>query len=324
VLSRIAESLYWMSRYLERADNTARMLQINLLYFIEAEDALSEEAQWKPLLSITGGEEPYAECYGVPDITAHKVIRFMTQERTNPNCIRSVLRMARENARVVRDRISKEMWGAMNELWLAVDAHLQTPLPSERAAAFYALVRDEVARFHGVTLNTMMRGREFSFYTLGTFVERVDMTARLMDVKYHLLFPNVSMVGSPLDYYHWAALLKSLSGFEAYRRKYHLGPRPLDIAQFIIFDPDFPRSLRFAVDGMANALKKINDDGLAQLSCDALGHLMEHLDKNTPETVFAQGRHEFLEELLERVSVLNAALAADYFEARLEETLCVI
>jgi uncharacterized alpha-E superfamily protein len=313
-----------MSRHLERADNTARLLQINLLYLIEAEDALSEEAQWHPLLSITGGEELYAECYGLPDITAHKVIQFMTHERTNPNCIRSSLRMARENARVVRDRISKEMWEAMNELWLAVDARLHAPLLPERAAAFYSLVRHEVARFHGVTLNTMMRGQEFSFYTLGTFLERADMTARLLDVKYHLLLPSLSMVGSPLDYYQWAALLKSLSGFEAYRRKYHTGPQPLDIAEFTIFDPDFPRSLRFAVDGLANALKKIDDDGLPSLSCDTLGRVVEHLDKNTPETVFAQGRHEFLEEFLERVSLFHAALTADYFEVRLEERLCVI
>jgi uncharacterized alpha-E superfamily protein len=298
------------------------MLQINLLYLIEAEDALSEEAQWRPLLGITGGEEGYAERYGGAEITPHKVIQFLTQEHANPNCIRSSLRTARENARVVRDRISKEMWEAMNELWLAVDTRLQTPLIPERAGAFYAFVRSEVARFHGVTLNTMMRGQEFSFYTLGTFVERADMTARLMDVKYHLLLPDASMVGSPLDYYQWAALLKSLSGFEAYRRKYHTGPRPLDIARFIIFDPDFPRSLRFTVDGMAHALKSIDEECEGRLSCDALASLAEHLDRNTPETVFAQGRHTFLQDFLEGVSTLSSALAADYFEAH--ETLCVI
>ena len=157
MLSRIADTLYWMSRYLERADNTARMLQINLQYLIEAEDALPAEAQWRPLLNITGGEEPYAECYESEEITAHKVIQFMTQGRTNANSIRSSLRTARENARVVRDRISKEMWEAMNELWLNVDARLKTPVIPERAAAFYSSVRSEVARFHGVTLNTMMR-----------------------------------------------------------------------------------------------------------------------------------------------------------------------
>jgi uncharacterized alpha-E superfamily protein len=316
--------LYWMSRYLERADNTARMLQINLQYLIEAEDALPEEAQWRPLLNITGGEEPYAERYESEEITAHKVIQFMTQGRTNANSIRSSLRTARENARVVRDRISKEMWEAMNELWLNVDARLKTPVIPERAAAFYSSVRSEVARFHGVTLNTMMRGQEFSFYTLGTFLERADMTARIMDVKYHLLLPDISMVGSPLDYYQWAALLKSLSGFEAYRRKFHTGPRPLDIAQFIIFDAEFPRSLRFGVDGMASAFAKIEDACEATQSCGALARLTEHLDQNTPETVFSQGRHQFLQEFLERVSDLNDALAEDFFEAHGETVLCVI
>jgi uncharacterized alpha-E superfamily protein len=324
MLSRIADCTYWMSRYLERADSTARMLQINLQYLVEAEDALSEEAQWRPLLSITGAEDPYLECYGGADITAHKVIQFMTQARSNANSIRSCLRLARENARVVRDRVSREMWEAMNELWLNADARLKSPMLPERASPFYNFVRNEVGRFHGITLNTMMRGQEFSFYTLGTFLERADMTARIMDVKYHLLLPDISMVGSPLDYYQWAALLKSLSGFEAYRRKYHTGPRPLDIAQFIIFDPDFPRSLRFAADRMARALQKIDDECQGTLSCETLAHLTEHLDQNTPETVFTQGRHKFLQEFLDRVSALGSALAADYFEAHAEENLCVI
>jgi uncharacterized alpha-E superfamily protein len=146
------------------------------------------------------------------------------------------------------DRISKEMWQGMNELWLTVDTRLKSPLPPERAAAFYAAVRNEVARFHGLTSSTMMRGEAYGFYLLGTCLERADMTARILDVKYHILLPDAAMQGSPLDYYQWAALLKSLSGFEAYRRKYHTRMRPIDVAQHAIFEGDFPRSLQFAVD----------------------------------------------------------------------------
>ncbi len=324
MLSRIAESLHWMSRYLERADNTARMLQINLLYLVEAEDSLPAEAQWRPLLNITGSEETYAELYPDGEVTANRVIQFLTQERANPGSIRNSLRSARENARVLRDRISKEMWEAMNELWLAASERLKTPLIPERAAPFYALVRDEVGRFHGVTLSSMMRGEAFSFYTLGTFLERTDMTARIMDVKYHLLLPELSMVGSPLDYYQWVALLKSLSGFEAFRRRYQSGLRPLDIAGFIIFDADFPRSLRFCVDRLSGAVQKIEQPGPESVSQGALQGLADILTRNTPQTVFAQGLHEFLEAFLERVLAVHSALAAEYFEAHVEETLCAI
>ena len=282
MLSRIADSLYWMSRYLERAGNTARLIDINLLYLLEAEDALSPAAQWRPLLSISGSEDIYAHCYPGADITAHKMIQFMTQERSNPNAIRTSLRLARENARVVRDRISKEMWEAMNELWLHTDRQLQAPLLPERAAALYAEVRNGVARFHGVTSNTMMRGEGWGFYVLGIFLERADMTARILDVKYHLLLPDLSMVGSPLDYYQWAALLRSLSGFEAFRRKYHAGLRPIDVAEFVIFERDFPRSLRFCVSRMQAAFEDIGAPTPDSPSARTMNQLVERLEHTTP------------------------------------------
>jgi uncharacterized alpha-E superfamily protein len=322
VLSRIADSLYWMSRYLERAGNTARLIEINLLYLLEAEDALSPAAQWRPLLSINGSEEPFAQCYPGAEITAHKMIQFMTQERSNPNAIRTSLRLARENARVVRDRISKEMWEAMNELWLQMDRQLQSSLLPERAAGIYAEVRNGVARFHGLTSNTMMRGEGWGFYLLGTFLERADMTARILDVKYHLLLPDLTMVGSPLDYYQWAALLRSLSGFEAFRRKYHAGLRPIDVGEFVIFERDFPRSLHFSVDRMHNALEKIGAPAPDSKSTAAMRSLVDRLENTTPEHVFKQGLHEFLQEFLDQISDLHAALALDYFEAQVTEQPC--
>jgi uncharacterized alpha-E superfamily protein len=322
VLSRIADSLYWMSRYLERAGDTARLIEINLLYLLEAEDALSPAAQWGPLLSINGSEDAYATCYPGAEITAHKMIQFMTQERSNPNAIRTSLRLARENARVVRDRISKEMWEAMNELWLQMDRQLQSPLLPERAARVYAEVRNGVARFHGLTSNTMMRGEGWDFYLLGTFLERADMTARILDVKYHLLLPDLSMVGSPLDYYQWAALLRSLSGFEAFRRKYHAGLRPIDVGEFVIFERDFPRSLRFCVDRLHNALEDIGAPAPDSPSTASMRVLVERLGKLTAERVFQQGLHEFLQDFLDQISDLHAALAADYFDLQPTEQPC--
>ena len=322
MLSRIADSLYWMSRYLERAGNTARLIEINLLHLLEAEDALPEAAQWKPLLSITSSEEVFAQCYQGAPITAPRIIEFLTVERSNPNAIRTSLRMARENARVVRDRISKEMWEALNELWFELEHVLAGGLRPERAAPLYAEVRNGVARFHGLTSNTMMRGRGWGFYLVGTFLERADMTARILDVKYHLLLPDLSLVGSPLDYYQWAALLKSLSGFEAFRRRYHEGLRPIDVGEFVIFEPDFPRSLRFAVDRMQNALQKVGDHDAQSATVAVMQQLMTRLEQSSAEQVFEQGLHEFLEEFLQQIAALNDTLQADYFQAQFTDRPC--
>lgn len=324
MLSRIAESLYWMSRYLERADNTARLMEINLLYLVEAEEHLPEAVQWRPLVSISGSEAAFNQYYDGTTTTASHVIQFMTKGPANPNAIHPSLRLARENARVVRDRISKEMWQGMNELWLMVDTRLKSPLLPERAAAFYATVRNEVARFHGLTANTMMRGEAYGFYLLGTFLERTDMTARIMDVKYHILLPDAAMVGSPLDYYQWAALLKSLSGFEAYRRKYHTGMRPLDVAQHVIFEPDFPRSLQFAVSRIRGALEMIGAPAANSRSHNAVGRLLALLQHHSAESVMRAGLHEFLQGFLQCVDELNAALQADYFAAHFEAEPCAI
>ncbi len=324
MLSRMASSLYWMSRYLERAGNTARLLEINLLYLLEAEDALPEAAQWLPLLSISGSEEIFNKCYDGAAVNAQRTVRFMTGAPDNPNSIRTSLRLARENARVVRDRISSEMWEAINQLWLRVDRQLASTPPPERSPGLYAEVRDGVARFHGNTVSTMMRGEAFSLYLLGSFVERADMTARILDVKYHLLLPDASMVGSPLDYYQWAALLKTLSGFEAYRRRYQGGMRPVDVAEFVVLEPDYPRSLRFATDRMAQALERTGATNPGSASARALGALRDHLDNVSAEEVVRSGFHEFLQEFLARVAALDAALSNDYFEVYLGEDRCAL
>ena len=220
LLSRIADSLYWMSRYLERVDSTARLVEINLIHLLEADRAVSEAAEWKPLLAICSTEAVYAKAFGTSEVTSSRVIQFLLRERANPGSARQSLRLARENARAVRDRISREMWECVNDLYLRHQERLARPLAPERAADHCRFLRSEVARFHGHTSSTMMRGEAFGFYLLGFFLERADMTARIMDVKYHLLLPDLSLVGSALDYYQWAALLKSMSGFEAYRRRY--------------------------------------------------------------------------------------------------------
>ncbi len=317
MLSRIADSLFWMSRYLERSGNTSRLLDINLLHMLEAEDDLPEAAQWTPLLAITASEGVFEEVYGDVDVSGHKTVQFLTRERRNPNAILSSLRLARENARVVRDRISSEMWETINQLWLDLDRALVHPISAERAPGLFNDVRDGVARFHGFSVSTMTRGEAFGFYLLGTFVERADMTARILDVKYHVLLPDITMVGSALDYYQWAALLRSLSGFEEYRHRYQAGLKPADVVEFAIFERDFPRSLRFAVERMRGALNDIGPAGEVFRSGEAIDSLQRLLDESSAEKVMSGGLHEFIERFLAGVAELNAAVADEYFKAYL-------
>jgi len=318
MLSRMADALYWMARNLERADNSARLIEINLMHLVEMEEAHFGSAQWRPLLRITGSEGIFSQLSGDREISKNHVVTFLTQEKTYPNSIVNSIQLARENARVVRDQISLEMWDCINHLWLSVTEQLKTPISPDRAPLFYSNLRGRVARFHGLTQDTMMRGEAYGFYRLGTYLERADMTARILDVKYHILLPNVEMVGSALDYYQWAALLKSLSGFEAFRRTYHAGLRPVDVTEFVLFSKIFPRSLRFSVERLTQGLNHICFNLPEQRTCQALFALRDSIEQNDAPKVFKQGLHEFLQETLRRIADLNVALQADCFEAHIE------
>jgi uncharacterized alpha-E superfamily protein len=314
MLSRIAQNLYWMGRYLERAHNSSRLIGINLNYLLEVEDSLTEEAQWTPLLEIGGSAAEYAEVFADGKVTAERVVEFLTREASYSNSVWNCLRLARENARIVRDRISKEMWEAMNEFWLEVDEQLRKPLPLRAWPEFHKFVRNGVALFNGLASSTMMRGESYSFYQVGVEIERADMTARILDVKYHLLLPDLSLVGSALDYYQWAALLKSISGFEAYRRKVHAGFQPIDVAEFIIFEPEFPRSLRYAIEALYDDLKVLGANMTEHDSLVIMSRLLDEWSDTPIQEIFNEiGLHEFLQKFLRTISELHVALTQDFF-----------
>ena len=312
MLSRIADSMYWMARYLERAGETARLMEINLLYLVEAEEDMGEEDKWRPILQINSSEPLYDEQFGDGSINTPRVLQFISAGRTNPSSIRTCLRLFRENARVARDRISKEMWEAVNEIWMRFDERLKGPLSAERAGALFVDLRNQVARFNGLVASTMMRGEAYAFYQLGGCFERADMTARTLDVKYHIILPDLSMVGSALDYYQWAALLKSLSGFEAFRRNYHSAFMPGDVAEFVVLNREFPRSIVFSVGHMERALGII---GLEQKDATRTAFAaLSAMVNGTSQQLFAEGLHEYLEGLLGRLAGFHAALAEDFFQ----------
>ncbi|MDD2270641.1 MAG: alpha-E domain-containing protein [Desulfuromonadaceae bacterium] len=312
MLSRIADSMYWMARYLERAGETARLIEINLLYLVEAEEDMTEEDKWRPILQISSSEQAYVELFGDGGITTPRVLQFISAGHTNSSSIRTCLRLFRENARVARDRISKEMWEAVNEIWMGFNDRLKGQLTAERAGAIFVELRGQVARFNGLLASSMMRGEAYAFYQLGGCFERADMTARILDVKYHIILPDLSMVGSALDYYQWAALLKSLSGFEAFRRSYHSGFMPADIVEFVVLNHDFPRSIVFSIQRMEAALKIIGLEN-KDATKNAFAALME-IDSVTSQQIFKDGLHEYLEKLLERLAVFHSALAKEFFQ----------
>lgn len=315
MLSRIADALYWMSRYLERADHTARLLNINCIHMLEAEETMTEDAQWWPLLAIVGGSEAYGRQYADGVITARRVSQMMVYDAGNPASLHSSLRSARENARIVRDRISLPMWETINELWLFAERELKRGSAQDhRLADRLHVVGREVARFQGLAVNTMERGEAFGFYLLGTFVERADMMARLLDVKYHILLPEHASVGSALDYYQWAALLKSIHGFESYRRKYRSEINPVEVAELVILDRRFPRSLCFCAARMREALEQVGDRDRAGRCADSLVRMEGHLGATATE-IFASGLHEYLAVFLERIAEINAAAQREYFQS---------
>lgn len=312
MLSRIADSMYWMARYLERAGETARLMEINLLYLVEAEEDMGEEDRWRPILQITSSEPLYGEQYEDGYVTTPRVLQFIAAGRTNPSAIRTCLRLFRENARVARDRISKEMWEAVNEIWMEFNERLKGPLTSERASSLFVDLRNQVARFNGLVASTMMRGEAYAFYQLGGCLERADMTARIVDVKYHIILPDLSMVGSALDYYQWAALLKSLSGFEAFRRSYHAGFMPADVAEFVVLNRAFPRSIVFSVERMEAALQTIGLEG-KDATRETFGQVAAMVETSAAR-FFSTGLHEFLEQLLQRIAAFHVALADEFFQ----------
>jgi uncharacterized alpha-E superfamily protein len=204
------------------------------------------------------------------------------------------------------------MWEAVNEIWMGFNERLKGPLTAERTSSMFVELRNQVARFNGLTSSTMMRGEAYAFYQLGGCLERADMTSRILDIKYHIILPDLSMVGSALDYYQWAALLKSLSGYEAFRRSYHTGFMPADVAEFVVLNRDFPRSIVFSVDRMGSALQIIGLEG-KEMTRAAFGALSVMVSL-TAQDIFTEGLHEYLERLLAQVGVFHGALAEEFFQ----------
>lgn len=294
MLSRVADSIYWLNCYVERAENIARFVDVNINLSLDS--TLGMGQQWKPLILTTGDLDLFEKLYG--EATADNVIKFLTFDREYPNSIISCLEVARENARSIREVISSEMWVQINDFYLMVKDAAQLGTIDE-LSKFFSEVKLASHLFVGVMNATMSHNEGWHFGRIGRLLERADKTARILDVKYFILLPSIRDVGTTLDELQWIALLKSASAYEMYRKCQHQ-ISPDAVAEFLILDRQFPRSIQFCLLEAEKSLYQIagNNVGTWQNPAEhALGKLRSELEFITIEEIVSRGLHEFLDRV---------------------------
>lgn len=309
MLSRVADSIYWLNRYVERAENVARFVEVNLNLLLDTPTAAHH---WQALVTTTGDSELFKERYG--SATSENVLQFLTFDQSYSNSIVSCLKQARENAHAVRANISSEMWEHLNTVYLMVKQAASEPMTLEQRYQFYPEIRMASHLFAGIMEATMAHNEGWHFGQLGRLLERADKTARILDVKYFILLPSVHDVGSPLDNLQWVALLKSASAYEMYRKCQHR-ITPESVASFLILDAEFPRSIRFSISEAEKSLHCISGSPARGWSCQSdrsLGRLRSSLDYITLDEVFDQGLHEFLDDLQSKLNGIGQDIYQDF------------
>ncbi|MEN0111226.1 MAG: alpha-E domain-containing protein [Planctomycetota bacterium] len=312
MLSRVADSIYWMSRYVERAENVARFIDVNYALTLGEHAAAGEEGQWSPLVYTTGDQERFAELHGEPRREA--VLRFLMFDRENPNSIASCVRAARENARSVRDAITAPMWEAINRFHLLVKSEEGSGAALEEPTDFCDQVKQASHTIVGHTYTTMSHGEAWHFSRVGRLLERADKTSRILDVQYFHLLPQDADVGSPLDLVRWNALLQSASALTMYRRV-HGRIEPERVADFLILDRDFPRAMRFCVARVLGSIAQITGSRPGTFTCETeqiAGRLASEMDYSSIEDIIRGGLHEYVDGFQRRLNEIGQALQTDF------------
>ncbi|UUO08320.1 alpha-E domain-containing protein [Blastopirellula sp. J2-11] len=311
MLSRVAESIYWMSRYVERAENVARFISVNLNLSMDL--ASEGHQQWLPLVTTTGDDKLFYEHYDAP--TKRNVLQFLTFDRNNPNSILSSLIGARECARSIREVISAEMWEHINNFYLMVKDVGGADGVSEEQLVFYEQIRASGQHFIGITDATMTHGEGWHFGQCGRFMERADKTSRILDVKYYILLPSPQHVGSPFDELQWSALLRSASAFEMYRQRYGR-IIPANIVSFLVLDRAFPRAILHCLSKANDSLHAISGsdpESFSNLPEQRLGQLRASLAFTSADDIINRGMHEFVDDMQRRVNAVGLALSNTFF-----------
>jgi len=313
MLSRTADHLYWMNRYTERAENTARMLNVNYETSLLPQSADVAQLGWQGVLSISELLPSYQALYG--DITAQGVLEFMVKDEDNPSSIVSCLKAARENARAVRGTLTTEVWETQNQTWLELGRMLKSGAFERDPGQFFEWVKFRSHLSRGVTVGTMLMDEALHFMRLGTFLERADNTARLVDVKFHAVerdfYGTVNGKDQEYDFYHWSAILRSVSAFEIYRKVYRDVIRPERVAELLILRPDMPRSLHASLNEVVANLQLVSDDACSDTLRHA-GRLRADLQFGRIDEILATGLHAFLTQFLDRVNTLGSRIGREF------------
>ena len=314
MLSRTADHLYWMSRYTERAENTARMLNVAYDTAMLPKAAGSTQRGWHSVLSISELVPAYRQRHG--EVGKDQVLEFMVSDECNSSSIFACVKAARENARAVRGALTTEAWETQNQTWLALQRHFSNGEWKKDPGQFFEWVKYRSHLCRGVTLGTMLKDEASHFVSLGTFIERADNTARLLDVKFHAVERDYHGISrgrgvAQFDYYHWSALLRSVSAFEIYRKVYRDVIVPERVAELLMLRADMPRSLHACMQEVVKNLERVGNSHSRETERKA-GRLLADLKYARIDETLTAGLHAYLTQFLERINDLGMGISRDF------------
>ncbi len=308
LLSRYADAIFWMARYVERAEDVARVLDVTETF---ARDSRGEQ-NWRSVVDLYDAGPTFSREHA--EATAEAVIRFFTLDDRNPSSIASSLRKARENARTLRPLISTEMWTQLNIFYNRLRALGPEEIAEPRLARFCAMIKENCQTHTGITEGTFYRDEGWCFYQLGKQIERADQTTRLLDTKYHLLLPSPEQVGSHMDVSRWNALLRAAAGYHAFRQVHPRGMKPADVAAFMLFHEPFPRSVAACIDEVGERLTQLRSGYNVPGATQAVGRLDDLrtlLGDGDIEAVIEHGLHEYLDRVQQHLNALSDEIGRD-------------
>ena len=316
MLSRVADSIYWMSRYVERAENLARFVDVTLNLILDQPQ--QPRSQWEPLVYTTGDNEYFKEHYG--EVHASNVINFLVFDTSYSGSIISCLNAARENARTVREAISSEAWEQINHFFHMVRDAAQGVASTQTEPEFFDAIREQSQLFNGILDATLSHASGWHFANLGRLLERADKTSRILDVKYYTLLPDPNDVGTTLDDLQWSSVLRSVSGFETYRKQFQIITVPR-VVEFLVLDRHFPRAVQFCVNHADESLHAISGSQLntyRNVAEQKLGRLKSELAYSDVESIVSRGLHEFIDYLQVNLNDVATSIGDTFFSRPVE------
>lgn len=309
MLGKTANGLYWMYRYMERAENTARLIETGQRIALTRLNQTDEE--WASVLQSADSFYGYNAAHD--EISRDSAIDWMLRDKDNPSSVLSCVSAARQNARLVRTAITGDVWEAVNSAFMALKTALARKVSERDLPSILRLIRHHAALVRGVTHGTMLRNDIYDFARLGTFLERADNTARILDVKYYVLLPSARAVGTSLDNVQWESILRSVSARGGFRMEFGAGGGPREIAEFLILDKRMPRSLAFCAGKLCDNLGYLTSDGdVGQASVERVNALKNGMLSKSIDDVFDYGLHEFLQKTLEEISGISRQIEQDF------------